>query len=131
MKTLVSMMAFLISSAALANTTIRCEAPAGASSGVTLSLSSSTATVSTPNGEYWLASSRKDGEMFVFATLVSVRPTGSTFTWERIEFQIDLRVPTQATVYLSRLDNSPATPLNNRLLATYARPVISRVNCTL
>lgn len=130
MKTILSLMAIALSTSALADTTIRCEAPAGASTGMTLTVATNGAVrVATPAGENWLTFARPDGAGFVMATLVSVRPEGTGFAWERVEFMIDRRVPTQADTNTSRLANQGRTPLNARVLATFARPLRERVNC--
>ena len=135
MKSIFSLLALVLSSSAFANTTIRCEAPTGASTGMELTVSTDgKVAVTTPSGDTWLAMARNDGVGFILATLVSMRPMapGSTqFTWERLEYQIDRRVPTQADVYVSRLENRTSTPLNMRLMATFARPAVSRVNCSV
>jgi hypothetical protein len=85
-------------------------------------------TVTPPAAQDWLVISKVE-DVSLFVTLISMRPsTEGQYTWERLQYQIDRCVPTQADVFLSRLENRARTVLNERLLGN-GPTQLSRVNC--
>jgi hypothetical protein len=132
MKTILSMMALVLSSSAMADTTtFQCEAPTGASTGMTLTLAAGQAAVVAPVGANWLAIASQEDARTLMATLISMRPEGAGFTWERLEFMIDTLVPTQADVTSTILRNQGRTLLNARLLSNRWDAKRERVNCAV
>lgn len=122
----------LVSSSALADTSVWCDAPAGASTGMALSiaLDGSVSVLRPEASEHWLVFSKTE-DVSIFVTLVSMRPMAegsSQYTWERLQYQLDRRDLSRADAFLSRLENRRQAPLNSRLLEN-GPTTHSRVDC--